>query len=104
MGTIVHETLIITGDTEVSPEPIIHLAYAKGLRPMGPSYSPVNCFWTIVLPSEGSKLGWTNHDAACQARREIIDYLNDMPGYMDFVLVEFGETTPRVIPEQEIKE
>ena len=103
MGWIVHEAVIVTSFDEKA----INLAHKEALRIFNGYVtelirSPVNTWWSFLIPPDGSKEGWDASHLGDARRDEfrrwvLAQAFEDGSNLLDVVAVAYGELDRAII-------
>lgn len=108
MGTIVHQTLIVTVDDWSEEQDYLDQVVTLAKECMGSNYEAlvsepvtigINGYSTFMIGPTGSKLGWGHHEDSDARRQNFIEKVKDIKsgGYVDIIYIEYGETSPEII-------
>jgi len=96
MGTVYHDAIIVTSWNPEAISAAQAQAVTLGLNPVGPVRSGVNCYLTLVIPPDGSTLGWPDREVAEKARETFMEWLRtdliheDGSGPLEWAAVRYG--------------
>lgn len=100
MGTVIDEAIVVTGYNERLDDAYLiaqELFYDELLTEIIEGLA--NGSRSFFIASDGSKEGWGTHEDASKRRRQFMSRVRDITG-VDAVMIEYGETTPKVIVER----
>lgn len=96
MGTVFHDAIIITSWDKEAIAAAVEKAADLGLPVTGPVRSEVNCYLTLFVQPDGSKLGWADRKASESKRISFEFWLRtafiheDGSGPFEWVAVRYG--------------
>lgn len=96
MGYMRHHAIAVTGYDEEIVQQAYRQAVAFGLQPTEPVKAPVNSYWTLFVPPDGSKEGWDESEAGDYRRGQFIAWLGgqrfeDGSSPLAWVEVQYGD-------------
>lgn len=90
MGYIRHHAVVVTAFSEEYAIKAAKAATDTNNTVSGPTASPVNGYWTIVIVPDRSKEGWKDSSDGDVYRAAIKCWLRSMGDYYEWVEVAYG--------------
>jgi hypothetical protein len=102
MGTISHNTIVVTDSNHEWLEKAAAKARELGAIVLGPSEPGTNAYRTLVLCPDGSKEGWGTSNEGDARRDAFVAWLSaQREEYPDWVEVRYGELGYSIVRSDE---